>query len=72
VNKARLQWRRAFGGCAGGMRRAAFAAIITCTPKVRTEKEWTVPNRVLVIGAVLVIVVLLLIEVLVFGLGWGQ
>jgi hypothetical protein len=30
-----------------------------------------VPNRVLVIGAVLVIVVLLLVEVLVFGLGWG-
>jgi hypothetical protein len=30
------------------------------------------PNRVLVIGAVLLIVVLLLIEVLVFGLGWGQ
>jgi hypothetical protein len=30
-----------------------------------------VPNRVLVIGAVLVIVVLLLVEALVFGLGWG-
>jgi hypothetical protein len=30
------------------------------------------PNRLLVIGAVLVIVVLLLVELLVFGLGWGQ
>jgi hypothetical protein len=29
------------------------------------------PNRVFVIGAVLAIVVLLLVEVLVFGLGWG-
>jgi hypothetical protein len=29
------------------------------------------PNRVFVIGAVLLIVILLLVEVLVFGLGWG-
>jgi hypothetical protein len=29
------------------------------------------PNRVFVIGAVLLIVVILLVEVLVFGLGWG-
>jgi hypothetical protein len=53
------------------MHRTVFAANITWAPKVRTEEERTVPKRVFVIGAVLVIVVLLLVELLVFGLGWG-
>jgi hypothetical protein len=70
---------QATGKLLAGVTAAGFALVLVLVMQPSSRRafaatswaERTVPNRALVIGAVLVIVVLLLVEVLVFGLGWG-